>query len=62
MMMNNNLKIMKLKIQINLKMKMIMNKMNNPQRNQLEKYQVEIEVKRERIDHSFNNFNINFMK
>lgn len=62
MMMMNNLKIMKLKIQINLKMKMIMNKMNNPQRNQLEKYQVEIEVKRERIDHSFNNFNINFMK
>ena len=54
MMMNNNLKIMKLKIQINLKKKKIMNKMNNPQRNQiLEKYQAEIEVKRERIDHSF---------
>lgn len=54
MMMNNNLKIMKLKIQINLKKKKIMNKMNNPKRNQiLEKYQAEIEVKRERIDHSF---------
>jgi len=56
MMMNNNLKIMKLKIQINLKKKKIMNKMNNPKRKRnqiLEKYQAEIEVKRERIDHSF---------